>query len=226
MAQQDLSPQAQSAITTLQELPPTEQATVVRTISLGLVRTISLGLAQRIWRAVKTATPTQLARASAHVVERGEAALAHGFREVTAPDDTKAIEVKITRPNGEEVTCLLSEGARGTSHRDLAGYGKKELNGASLLPHADFEAVVDSLCNAIQGMKVLDGALDTDDAVLKQAYQIVKKRVRRDAGVSHVCFVLDDGGAVAGRRIFGSDDFWNILAGRHSCALFGASPAE
>jgi hypothetical protein len=75
-------------------------------------------------------------------------------------------------------------------------------------------------------MKVLDGALDTDDAVLKQAYQIVKERVRRDAGVSHVCFVLDDGGAVAGRRIFGSDDFWNILAGRHSCALFGASPAE
>jgi hypothetical protein len=114
MAQQDLSPQAQKALAAVQKLPQAEQAKVVEIISLDL--------ATEIADEVQTSTPEKIAQASSAISDGIQAALARGFalasaragfKQITAPDDTAAIEVKITRPNEEEVTCLLSEGARG-----------------------------------------------------------------------------------------------------------------
>jgi hypothetical protein len=173
-----------------------------------------------------TATPEKIAEASSKIVEGVKAALAHGFNQVTACDGTKAIEVKITRTNGEEVTYLLSEGARGTRYQELAGYGNHKLNGATLVSYLDFVAVVDSLLEAIRGLKEVRGVLQAEDAALKKAHQIVSEGVRRDGGFSWVVFDLDDRGAVAGRRIFGGGSGWVDGGYRCYCALFGASPAE
>jgi hypothetical protein len=218
MAQQELSPNAKKAIAALNALPPTELAAVVAIASATL--------ATKIRDAVPNSTSKKRAEASSKLVEGVQAARAHGFKQVRAPDGTTAIEVKITRPNGEEVTCLLSEGARGKLYQELAGYGKNELQGATLLSHDDFEAVVESLDSTIRGQKVDNGVLQTEDAALKQAYQIVTKGVRRDGGFSWAVFDVDERGAVAGRRV-GASDFWlGAGAYRDDCALFGAAPAE
>jgi hypothetical protein len=181
--------------------------------------------AAEIAKKVSTARPEQLAEASSHIDEAVKTA-SHGFRQVTAPDGTAAIEVKITRPNGEDVTCLLSEGARGKWYGDLADYGKDKLQGATLLSHADFEAVVDSLFQAINGQKVANGALQTEDQALKQAYQIVTEGVRWDGGFSWADFVLDSGGAVVGRRVDDIVISWHDRYSRGRCALFVSPPAE
>jgi hypothetical protein len=73
---------------------------------------------------------------------------------------------------------------------------------------------------------VANGALQTEDAALKQAYQIATEGVRRNGGFSWVVFDLDDKGAVAGRRIFDDNGGWGVGGRRNDCALFGASPAE
>jgi hypothetical protein len=217
MDQQQLSSDGRAALAAVQKLPPAEQARVVALVSTEL--------AARIADAAPTSTPEKIAQASSAISDGIQAARAHGFREVKAPDGTAAIEVKITRRNGEEVTCLLSEGARGKLYPDLAGYGKNELQGVTLLSHDDFKAVVESLYKAILGQGVVKGVLQTEDAALKQAYQIVTEGVRRDGGLSWVVFELDDEGAVAGRRVNGSV-CWDGCGHRSDCALFGAAPAE
>jgi len=218
MAQQDLSPKAQDAVTALKALSPTELARVVAIASTEL--------AAKIAGAVQTATPAQLTEASSKIVEGVQATLDHGFKKVKAPDGTDAIEVKITRPNGTEVTCLLSEGARGLLYSDLADYGRKKLAGATLRSGNDFKAVVDRLLNAINGQKPVNDVLQTEDEALNQAYKIVTQGVRRNLGFSWAVFNLDDTGAVAGRRIYDNAGFWYVLDDRGCCALFGASPAE
>jgi hypothetical protein len=181
--------------------------------------------AAEIAKKVSTARPEQLAEASSHIDEAVKTA-SHGFRQVTAPDGTAAIEVKITRPNGEDVTCLVSQGARGKWYRGLADYGRNELQGATLLSRNEFKAVVESLYKAISGQKVANGALQTEDQALKQAYQIVTEGVRRDEGFSWAEFVLDSGGAVVSRRVDGYDGFWDADSYRSLCALFVSPPAE
>jgi hypothetical protein len=214
---QQLSQAGEEALKAVKALPPAEQATVV---SLA-----SADLAAKIAQKVSTAPPEQLAKASSEI-DQGIKTATHGFKQVTAPDGTAAIEVKITRPTGEDVTCLLSEGARGKWYGDLADYGKDKLQGATLLTHADFQAVVESLYKAINDQKVANDALQTDDAALKQAYQIVTEGVRRDGGFSWAEFVLDSGGAVAGRRVDGYDSSWHDPGPRLRCALFVSPPAE
>jgi hypothetical protein len=150
----------------------------------------------------------------------------HGFKQGRAPDDTAAIEVKITRPNGEEVTCLLSEGAKGKVYSQLATYGKKDLKGATLLTHDDFKAVVDSLYSAIKGYTAVKDALQTEDQALQQAYIIVTEGVRRAGGFSWAKFDLDSGGAVVGRRVNDHDLYWRDGNTRFCCAAFVSPPAE
>ena len=218
MAQQDLSQKAQEAIAALNALPLTELEAVVAIASATL--------ATKIRDAVPNSTSEKRAEASSKLVEGVQAARAHGFKQVTAPDGTTAIEVKIMRPNGEEVTCLLSEGARGKLYQELRDYGKNELQGATLLSHDDFKAVVESLFSVIRGQKVDNGVLQTEDAALKQAYQIVTQGVRRDGGFSWAVFDLDEGGAVAAGRVWGSGDRWDVFDARAYWALFDAAPAE
>lgn len=216
MGQQELSPRATKALAAVQELPQAELAQVVAIASTDL--------ANRISAVAENSTSAKRAKASAEVVEGVKAALAHGFKQVEAPDE--AIEVKITRPNGEEVTCRLSEGARDKRYEELAGYGKVKLQNATLLSLTDFDAVVESLYKAIKGKKVTNGALQTEDAALKQAYQIATEGVRTDGGFSRGVFDLDHGGAVAGRRFVDYDNRCSADGFRGFCALFGASPAE
>jgi len=158
---------------------------------------------------------------------RAQITRAHGFKQVKAPDGTAAIAVKITRPNGEQVTCLLSEGARDKKNQDLADYGKNELQGSALLPHADFKAVAERLFYAIRGRRLnrLDWGpyvLRTRDAALKQAFRIVTEVVRRDGGESHVWFDLDRRNTVVGMKV--SDLYRDIGNGRDYAALYRASP--
>jgi hypothetical protein len=46
-------------------------------------------------------------------------------------------------------------------------------------------------------------------AALKQAYQMVTEGVCRDRGFSWARFVLDEGGAVAGRRVDARGNRWD-----------------
>ena len=225
---QQLSQAGKVALDAFRELSTIEKGNFV-----ALASTV---LAAEIAKKVSTASPEQLAEASSKIdeaVKGTEGApqdiktASHGFKQVTAPDGTAAIEVKITRANGSEVTCLLSEGARGKWYRDLAAYGENELKGATLLSSDDFKAVVTSLFNAIKGQKVVDRVLQTEDEYLKKAYQIiVTEGVRRDGGFSWAEFDLDSGGAVVGRRVDGFGSVWLDPAARCGCALFVASPAE
>jgi hypothetical protein len=219
MNQPTLSQDARAALAAVQQLPEAVQAKLPGIISLDRANPISA--------AAEKSTPAQLAEASAQLVEGVKAARAHGFKQVTAPDGTKAIEVRTKRINGEEVTRLLSEGARDKLFTELKDYGKDKLGDATLLSTADFWAVAGSLHWAIKGMKVANGALQTEDAALKQAYQIVTQGVRTKDGYSISCFDLDDGGVVGGSGYGGVDgcedgveEFVNF------CALFGAAPAK
>ena len=213
-----LSEQGQKVLRAFQKLSPQDQAEI---IAQG-----ATALAAEVAKAAPTAAPNTRAKASSKLVEGVQAARAHGFKQVIAPDGTAAIEVKITRPNGEEVTCLLSEGARGKLYQDLRDYGKNELRGATLLSHDDFKAVVESLFSVIRGQKVDNGVLQTGDAALKQAYQIVTKGVRRDGGFSWAVFDVDERGAVAGRRVCPRGYSWCGPDSRAYCASYRAAPAE
>jgi hypothetical protein len=212
-----LSQQAKDALKAVRDLHPTEQLQVA-----GL---IAVDVAARINDAARTAIPKKRAKASSHIEEAVKTAT-HGFKQVTAPDDIAAIEVKITRPTGKEVTILLSEGARGRLFRELADYGKNELKGATLLTREDFEAVVYSLFEAIKCLKVVKGALQTKDVALQQAYRIVTDGVRRADGFSWGEFDFDGGGAVVGRRVYDDDDAWCAGNDRDDCAAFASPPAE
>jgi hypothetical protein len=214
---QQLSVAGQNALNALKDLPLAEQATVVSFASAHL--------AAEIAQKVSTAGSEQLGKASSEI-EQGIKTASHGFKQVTAPDVTAAIEVKITRPTGEEVTILLSEGARGKLYRELADYGKNELKGATLLTREDFKAVVDSLFQAINGLKVVNCVLQTEDAALKQAYKIVRAGVRRAYGFSWTVFDVDGGGAVVGRRVLVNDYDWHRTIDRNHCAAFASPPAE
>lgn len=214
MEQQQLSSKAQAAFISLNELQPEERKQV-------------LALANQINDAASPAKPEQRAEASSKLVEGVQAACAHGFKQLTAPDGKAAIEVRITRSHGGKVTCLLSEGVRGKWYRELADYGRNELQGVTLLSQDDFKAVVESLYSAIRGQKVVKGVLQTDDAALKQAYQIVTEGLRRDGRwFSWARFDLDKEGAVAGRPVYGNGYAWRVRDYRNFCALFGALPAE
>jgi hypothetical protein len=204
---QQLSEAGKNALKAVKALPPAEQAIIV------------LALAAKIAQKVSTAGSEQIGKSSSEI-EQGIKTASHGFKQVTA-----AIEVKITRPTGEEVTILLSEGARGKLYRELADYGKNELKGATLLTREDFEAVVYSLFEAIKGLKVVKGALQTKDAALKQAYNIVKDGVRAADGFWWGKFDLDSGGAVVGQRVHVHDGGWGDSF-RDDCAAFASPPAE
>ena len=216
---QQLSVAGHNALNAVKNLPLAEQATVLSFLSAHL--------AAEIAQKVSTAGSEQLGRASSEIVQGIETA-SHGFKQVTAPDGTAGIEVTITRPNGEEVKILLSEGAIGKLHRELADYGNKELNGATPLPREDFEAVVDRLFQAIQGLKVVDGVLGTNDAVLQRAYEIVTAGVRRAYGFSWAVFDVAGGGAVVGRRVIAHALYWPGGADNEEkeSALFVASPDD
>ena len=222
MDQQQLSSDGRAAFEAFNRLSIEEKGNFVALASTVLAGAIS--------RKGSTATPEVLAEASSAITDGLQAARAHGFKQVIAPDGTAAIEVKITRANGEEITCLLSEGARDKWYRELADYGKNELQGVTLLSRADFEAVVESLYNAIRGQTVIEDwphlLLQTEDAALKQAVAIVTEGVRKSKGALWAIFYSDDRGAVVGWRvdgvdgIFGGYSFWKV------CGLFGASSAE
>jgi hypothetical protein len=175
--------------------------------------------------AASTVPAEKLAQASSNFDEAVKTAT-HGFKQVTAPDGIAAIEVKITRPTGEEVTCLLSEGAKGILYSKLADYGKNQLTGASLLTQDDFEAVVTSLFNAIKGLKVVNKVLQTRDEALKQAYTIVTEGVRRDLGFSWAKFDLDSEGGVSGHYVDAYALSWYVNLYRFACAAFVSPPAE
>jgi len=214
--EQQLSKDAQAVVEAFLRLSTIEKGTVVAVASTVL--------AAEIAQKVSTAIPEKLAKASSQI-DQGIKTATHGFKQGTAPDDTAAIEVKIRRPTGEEVTCLFSEEARGKLYEQLATYGKNDLKGATLLTHDDFKAVVDSLYNAIRGYKVVKYALQTEDQALQQAYKIVTDGVRRDGGFSWAAFALDDGGAVVDRSVsvggFLIDSYY-----RNHCAAFVCPPAE
>lgn len=217
MDQQLLSSKAQAALAAVNDLSQEEQEKVVLLTSANL--------AAKIAGAVQPSTPEQRTEASSKIRDGIQAALAHGFKQVKARDGTAAIEVEITRPTGIKVTCLLSEGARGKWYRDLADYGKNELKGVTLLSREDFTAVVEHLFDAIKSHRVVKDVLQTEDAALEQAYQIVTQGVRRVGGFSWAVFKLDEGGAVADRRVDAADH-WRGHLTRFFCALFGASLAE
>ena len=87
--------------------------------------------------------------------------------------------------------------------------------------------MVDRLFDAIKDRRVVCGALQTDDAALQKAYQIVTEGVRIAVGYfSWAEFDLDEGRAVAGRRVHDVGRHWHDSDDRSLCALFGASPAE
>ena len=222
--EQPLSPQGKAAIESINALSLEEHGKVV---SLA-----SVELAARIAKVVGTANPEARAEASSSVASSVLAAAApaisntHDFKLVSAPDGTAAIEVTITGRNGAEITCLLSEGARGKSPHEVAGYGTEKLKGATLLSREGFHAVVDSLFEAIKGKRVVDGDLQTEDLAVRKAYQIVNEGVRTRGHYLWARFDFDNGGAVVGRRVDGYDGYWDAYYFRDSCAAFVAPPAE
>ena len=151
----------------------------------------------------------------------------HGFKLVEKLADGKpGIEATITRRDGEQVTIQLCEGARGEFYVDLTQYGKDKLNGAILISHEDFLAVVGSLLKAIKGFTVSGDVLQTEDEALRKAYQIVTEGVRRDGGFSWAEFEFDDKGGVSGRRVYVLARDWDDGDGRGHCAAFASPPAE
>jgi hypothetical protein len=161
------------------------------------------------------------------VAEENSVSIAnHGFKLVTLADGQPGIEATITRPDGNQVTIQLCEGAKGEPYVDLKEYGKNNLKGATLISREDFVAVVDSLLKAIKGFRVPDGVLQTEDEALKKAYQIVTEGVRRDGGFSWAEFEFDDKGGVSGRRVGGFDSLWRVDVFRDRCAAFVSPPAE
>jgi hypothetical protein len=149
----------------------------------------------------------------------------HGFRVVTALDNKPAVEITITRNNSTEVTLNLCEGARGKLCDELAPYGARELKGAGLLPHADFEAMVARLFKAIENFHDVDGVLQTDDAALKRVYELVQEGVRTDNGVSWVVFgtrKMEGGSVVSSYKVHGNNPAfsWYANCAHNFCALF------
>jgi hypothetical protein len=155
----------------------------------------------------------------------------HGFSIVTAADRKRAVQFTKTRDDGTTVTFQLCEGARGTRYSDLAQYVNQKLKGATLKTHYEFEEMVDELFEAVKGLMVADGELQTEDEALKLAFKIVQEGVRREGGGSWVEFNTEDkvgGRAVSGRRVDGGGDdyLWSASAFRSSCAFFGVSSPE
>jgi len=212
MGKQRLSRQDQEGLAAENQLPAGETATPVELASARL--------ATQIEGAVQTATPEKPTKASAALTQLVQAALDHGFKQVTAHDGTDAIEVKITRDNGQEVTCLLPNGAKGMPYERLAEYGSDRLAGATILSHDDFKAVVVSLFNAL---KALNG--QSVDEALYQARKIVTQGVRSGIGFSWAVFHEDVRGTVTGFTPYASISLCDIN-NRNCRALFGAVPAE
>ncbi len=159
--------------------------------------------------------------------EENSASIAnHGFKSVTLADGKPGIEATITRPDGNQVTIQLCEGARGERYADLTKYGEEQLKGAILISHEDFEAVADSLLEAIKGLAVLDGVLQTGDEALKKAHKILEEGVARDIGVSCAKFESNDMGGVSGRQVPVLGIFWTEDGYRSVCAGFFYPPAE
>ncbi len=104
-------------------------------------------------------------------------------------------------------------------HPCLWEYGKNNLKRATLISREDFVAVVESLTEAIKGLKVFDDALQTDDEALKKAYQIVTEGVLRDGGSSWAEFDLDGRCAVSGGGVRDSafTDYNDDIADRNHC---------
>jgi hypothetical protein len=86
--------------------------------------------------------------------------------------------------------------------------------------------VVESLYYAIRGLRVGNEVLQTEDAALKQTYQIVTQGVRRDGRYSWASFDLDEEGAVADRRVHVCGHDWRVFDHSSHCALFDGSPRE
>jgi hypothetical protein len=218
MDQRDLSPKANADLAAVQNLPQAKQ--------VELAESVSAGLASRIDGEAQTATPEECAKASLQIREGIQAARDHGFGKFKAPDGTDAITVKITRSDGTEVTCLLSKGASGKRSVDLAGYGHANLNGASLLTRVDFEAVVVLLFGVIKGQKVVHRGLQTKDAALQDAYEIVTRGVRWNGGFSKAVFKNDDSGAVASCCVDDDPLFWYDNDHPRDYALFSFAPPK
>ena len=147
----------------------------------------------------------------------------HGFKQVTAPDGYAAIEVKITSTTGKEVTYLLSTGARGRSHEELPRHGKDQLNGARLLSRREFEVVASSLFQAIRGLEVVDGVLQTEDPVLRKAHRMVTAGVYTVSGCSFTEFTLNSDRVVVNWRVTNLP--WG-LEGQLDYAAFLSPPEE
>jgi len=91
--------------------------------------------------------------------------------------------------------------------------------------------MVDQLFNAVKGLMVEDGELQTEDEPLKLAFKIVQEwlGVRRERGWPRVEFLTEDVGgrrAVSGRLFFVNASYWDDSVYGHSCAFFGVSSPE
>jgi|GEM_PF-2362802 len=230
-----LSPAASAALkgieTALEEinkLPEQDQAAILKEPTLQHLLSQLVEAANRVSLATGKKMNSVLSAevAASNTVSKAE----HGFKLVPLADGQPGIEATIIRPDGNQVTIQLCEGARGQGQAGLEQYGKNNLKGAPLISREDFVAVVDSLLKAIKGFTVPDGALQTEEKALKKAYQIVTEGVWRDGGFSWAEFdEFDDKGGVSGRRVFGfSVHSWqaHARAYRLCCAAFVSPPAE
>lgn len=162
--------------------------------------------------------------------ERSEvqASPAHGFTMSTLDyNGTPLIKVNITRAPGKEVACLLS--GSDIPIGVLDEFGMNALNGATLLSEQDLRAVVESLCKAITGMQVVDGVLQTDDAVLKKVFAAATKGVRTTRtrgehttlGRMRYRFSVDDEGKLTGKASGIGGYGFGDMEGTDCVALFG-----
>jgi hypothetical protein len=139
--EQQLSPQAQAALTAVKALSPAEQG--------KLVSLVVTDLAAEIANKVSTASPEQLAKASSKIdegVKGNEAArsvtTSPAVAELKSVDGHQAVVGKIT-VNGQQLDTLLSEGAFNKSRADQHEYAAK-LH-CRMATRAENRAYVDSL---------------------------------------------------------------------------------
>jgi hypothetical protein len=205
---------AQQVVESLSTLTAEDQQETL-TLALDLLQKSSEAGAETLTKAVDTMQ--QLVRA---------AVCGHGFSLVQDPEGKPAIQVNISRAGTEEITCLLTGGARRKHFSDLSNHGWTKLKGASLLTHDDFKNVVGLLLLEINGLKVVDGALLTEDSALKEAYRMVTEGVRSNQGFSQATFEFDEGGVVANRPVNFKKVEWFDYDPIETGAIFGRSNEE
>ncbi len=204
--EQQLSPQAQAALTAVKALSPAEQG--------KLVSLVVTDLAAEIAKKVPTASPEQLAEASSKIDEGVKGTEAAPSATTTSPavseikrvDDHQAVVGKIS-VNGQQLDTLLSEGSFNKSRLDQRKYAA-ELD-YRMATRAENRAYAESLL-----AKEEDKSINAAEANALKTYR--DRYVRDDQG----------GLDVDGRRVFDDAFFWDDYDLPDIGALFVRASAE